>query len=345
MTTSRLFAAAILAVLSGGGYFGWCWLSDRAAREELRQAEHVSFADAEPRLRRLAERRPDDAAVARALALGYLEANRLGDAEPYFARWCELCPNDAEPFRRRVQMWKELKRPADGVSDAERALQLDPHDPPLRRQYARWLWVLGRFAEAEQQCRRCLEDEPGHPFLFQLLAAVLHRQGRAAEATAVADALLRDHPQYGDALVLRGALYYEADQPKEAIACYRRALAIEGPHRQAAYYELSLALNRVGQEEEARKAMAESRLLHEVEVYNGLNNREPVDVQLRIAGLLLDTARYPEALRMLSRLQQQHPKNADVRRLLAVYHERQAQPAARKDNGQRTTDKKEGTNP
>jgi predicted Zn-dependent protease len=338
----RLILLALLAALGGGAWFGWRGLQDRAQCEELQAALRVPFGDAEPRLLRLAELRPHDAAVARALALGYLDDHRLFEAEPYFARWCALRPDDAEPFRRRAGLWKAWLRPEDAAADAERALRLEPDDPPLRQQWAVWLFGLCRFAEAERECRRCLEAEPGHAGMRQLQAALAHRQGRMAEAAAISDRLLRDYPTYGDALVLRGVLYLQADQPAEAIACFRRALAQEGPHQRAAYYELSLALTRTGQADEARKALAESRLLQEVEMYNALPTRDSVDLELRIAELLVTAGRSQEALRMLTRLAKQHPTNANVRRVLAVYHEQQGRPQA---DGQRPKDEGQRKNP
>jgi tetratricopeptide (TPR) repeat protein len=347
----RLILLALLAALGGGAWFGWRGLQDWAQREELQAELRLPFSDAEPRLKRLAERRPHDAAVARALALGYLEAHRLFEAEPYFARWCALRPADAEPFRHRAGLWKTWSRREEAVADAERALRLEPNDPELRQQRAVWLFGLCRYEEAERECRRCLEEEPGHAGMLQLQAALAHRQGRMAEAAAAVDRVLRDNPAYADALVLRGVLHLEADRAAEAIPFFRRATALEGLHRPAALYELSLALARTGQAEESKKAMAESRLLQEVKMYSGLPTRDSVDLELRFAELLLDAGRLQDALGMLTRLEKQHPRHAAVHRLLASYYEQQGQPQlaaehrSRSAEGQNPKDKGQNKNP
>jgi predicted Zn-dependent protease len=320
----RILVVVLLAALGGGAVLGWRWLQDRAAREELRAAEGVPFSDAEPRLVRLAARRPGDAAVARALALGYLAARRYADAEPYFARWCELRPDDAEALRQRIELWKGWQQTHHAAEDAVRLLHIEPDNHSLRRQLAGWLFSLGRLDEAARQCRLCLEAEPDDPLLLHLQASLDYRQGRTAEAVAVADRLVRDHPHFPAALLLRGVLYLQADRPAEAIPWFRRAAAVEGKHQRDAYYELSLALDRTGQAEEARKALAESRLLQEVDLFNTQSDRGNVDLQVRIAELLVTAGRLPQALQMLTRLAREHPNNATVQRLLA---------AARKDKG------------
>jgi predicted Zn-dependent protease len=326
----------LLVALGGGVALGWRGLRDRAEREEMRAAERLPFSDAEPRLVRFAERRPGDAAVARALALGYLADRHYAKAEPYFARWFALRPDDTEALRRRIELWRGWQQTHRAAADAERLLELEPDDLPLRRQLAGWLFGLGRLVQAERQCRRCLEAVPDDPALLHLQAALDHRRGRDAEAAALADRLVRDHPRFADALVLRGVLHLQAGRPVEAIPWFRRALAVEGKHQRDAYYELSLALDRTGQAEEARKALAESRLLQEMELFNVQSDRDNVDLQVRFAERLVTAGRAPLAVQMLTRLAQQHPGNAAVQKLLA---------AAQKDQGPGTKDQGPRINP
>jgi predicted Zn-dependent protease len=214
-----------------------------------------------------------------------------------------------------------------------------------------WLFGLGRYEEAERECRRCLEEVPGHAGMLQLQAALAHRQGRMGEAAAAVDRVLRDNPDYADALVLRGVLHLQADRAAEAIPFFRRAAAREGPHRSAALYELSLALARTGQAEESKKAMAESRLLQEVNMYSALPTRDSVDLNLRFAELLLDAGRLQEAQRLLVRLEKLQPRHAAVQRLLASCYEQQGQPQlaakhrSHSAEGQTTKDKRQNNNP
>ena len=79
---------SIMALSALGGSLAWRWVQDGERQEALRLAERGDFSNAEPLLKRVAERHPSDTQVARALALGYLSTDRLAEAETYFGRWC-----------------------------------------------------------------------------------------------------------------------------------------------------------------------------------------------------------------------------------------------------------------
>jgi tetratricopeptide (TPR) repeat protein len=321
-----LLVFALVTALGFGSFFGLRHLLDITERREALRAASGPFHDVEPRLLRLAERWPQDAEVARALALGYLQDQKYPAAESYFARWCSLRPGDAEPFRRRADMWKAWNHIAEAAEDTEHALQLEPNNLPLRRDWARWLFTMGRVDQAEAECRRCLESEPRHPAMLQLLVAVYQYQGRTSDATAAADRLVREHPRDADAHLLRGMQYLQSQEPAKAVECLRRAVALKGKHQQAALYQLSLALAQTGQAEESRKAQAQSRLLQEVDMYQELADRGQLEPQLRIAEQLLSAGQLTEAHGILARLAKQYPDSVAVHGLLASYHEQQGQP-------------------
>jgi predicted Zn-dependent protease len=336
-------AVALLAAAGLGVFFGWRWLGDRAERREaMRAVEQGRFSEAEPLLVRLAQRHPDDVAVVKELALGYLRANRLPEAEPYFQAWCAAQPGEAEPLRQRITLWLQWSRLQEAADDAGAVLKLEPNNHPLRQQRARWLLMMGRFEEAERECRRLLEVSPDNPWTLLIQATLRQRQGRLAEATAVADRLVRDHPDgFPEASLLRAQLYLAADQPGEAVPWLRRAAIAPGPHRREALYELGLALARTGQDEEARRVIAEARALQEVEslrdveASSGGASRANVHVQVRAAGELLNAGQAEAALRILAKLLQQDPDCPDAHRLLAAYYDKQGQPERAADHRRR----------
>src|SRR5262245_48113278 len=82
-------AAVVLGLLALGGSFSWRWHEGRTERRHaLEVAETSRFDAAEPLLRHVHERHPDDVEVGRALALGYLDARQFAEAEPLLDRWC-----------------------------------------------------------------------------------------------------------------------------------------------------------------------------------------------------------------------------------------------------------------
>src|ERR1700693_2318302 len=114
-------AAFVLLGLSvlwaGTRYQSWS-----EAREALEMAEGSQFDAALPVLLSLHERRPRDAAVVRALALGYYHSHQLVATEKFLDRWCELQPSETEPFLRRLQFRMMQQKVAASITDAEHIL-------------------------------------------------------------------------------------------------------------------------------------------------------------------------------------------------------------------------------
>jgi predicted Zn-dependent protease len=332
-----IIVSALVAATGLGVFFVWRWDRDRAERQEaLRTAEHGRFSDAEPLLLRVAQRHPDDLAVVKQLALGYLAANRLAEAEPYFSRWCEAAgPGDVEPYKQRLVLWRRWHRIQNLPDDARRVLEREPDNRQLRQQLALWLFTIGQFAEAEHECQRLLRASPEDPWILLLQAGLHQRQGRLAAATALADRLVRDRPNFTEAVVLRATLYLDGDQPGEAIPLLRRAAAVQGPHRREALYQLSAALARTGQTEEAQRVMAEARSLHEMEFWSESDIRDNPNMQVRLAEELLNAGQLDNAFRLLTKLVQQDPNCAAAHRLLATYYDKQGQPERAVDHRRR----------
>jgi thioredoxin-like negative regulator of GroEL len=129
--------AACLTILVVAGFLGYRWVRDRSERQEaLGLAEQGRFDAAEPRLRAIAERRPDDGEVLRALALGYVRIGRDADAEEFLDRWCQAAPQGAEPFQQRVDWLAKKQRMAQALEDVRHVLQLTPGDQAMHRKLA-----------------------------------------------------------------------------------------------------------------------------------------------------------------------------------------------------------------
>jgi len=191
---------ALLAVIGVGIFLGWNKLQEKADRDEaLRIAANGGFTRSEPVLLQIAQRHPDDAAVAKGLVLGYLLSDRFGEAETYFEHWCQANPNDPNPYLLRISMWVKWNRLRNAVADARHVLMLQPDNRKLNRDLTRWLLIVGDFDDAEQECRRYLQRWPdvkdaGRPWVLLVRALVYQKQDRRREASAVVDQLVQDIP-------------------------------------------------------------------------------------------------------------------------------------------------------
>jgi tetratricopeptide (TPR) repeat protein len=330
-----LLAVAVLAA-AAAAVLGWRWQQASARRDEgLRLARAGHFADAAPLLRQAFDRDRDDAEVVTALAEG---AWRAGDpdAEEYLTRWCELRPREVKPYRMRMDLrhrtalgkWAaadKLRVMEGAVDDGRRVLELDPGNDEVRRELAGLLVQVGRFDEAEAACRASLARAPGDPRLLYLLARTLHPQGKRAEAEAVLDPVVRAYPNYGDALLLRAILYREADQPDKAVPLLLQARALSSPPPKDCLYHLGLALAATGQEEEAKRVMAElDRRTLEDAVRD--NIPETPAMRVHIAEAMLGAGQAEEARAKLEAVLAETPDYAPAHRVLALYYEQKGRP-------------------
>ncbi len=337
----RLRLPLLLAVLAMGAVavsFLWSAYQARHERAEgLRAAQLGRTSDAEPLLRRALERDPDDLDVVKALALGLLGIEELAEAEPHLSRWCALRPDDAEPFKHRMDLRHRRARAApvaadqrrimeEALADGQRALELDPQDDPVAGEVVWLLMQVGRFEEADQLCRRCLRRQPNDPWLAYLQAKIGHALGADAEAQALLDALLQQHPRFTRGLLLRAVLYNEAGEPDRAVPLLRQVLSLDRDRQQEARYQLSLALARTGQAEEARRVMAAVHKDNLDKLLASANNPDTPVVKLQVAETRLAAGQEEEALRLLTALLEQDPGFAPAHRLLASYYERQGEP-------------------
>jgi tetratricopeptide (TPR) repeat protein len=324
-----LFLIPLAVLVGAGGFFGWRLHAQAAERQDgLRMAEAGNFTEAEPLLRGAVERDPGDVEAVRVLAVGYLNAERFEEAQPYLDRWCELQPDRAEPLERRIELWRRLGRMGKSVDDVKRVLEIEPGHERYRLQLPRLLLMTGRLDEADQECQRSLQVLRGNRWLLVLKATVDQRKGRTAAATQLADRLLQQYPRWEDVLILRASIYLDADQPEKAVPLLRKARELPDQLQQAkTAYTLSLALSRTGQAEEAERMMAEARALQELDLLaKNHKNRDNPELQLRVAGSLMQAGRRKEAYPLLAAVVKADPSNAAAHRLLATYYEKEGQP-------------------
>jgi predicted Zn-dependent protease len=256
-------AAGVVAAAAG---LGIAWLAlapwDRERALALALCRQNKFDAAEPLLLGCLGRDPHDAPVVRALVLGYLRERPHQDVAPYLDRWCAVQPDQVDPYLVRCEWAFRRQDWNQALVDAERVLAFRPNDLERMMVVVTSLRRENRLAESAAAAQRFLERRPGDPLLLYLLAEAYHWQGKDAEAGAVLDPLLpRLPPGMVVPLVLRGTLYVKADQPEKALPLLESALR-QDPRDDRAWYQLSLALARLGRREEAEREMA--RLVRKV---------------------------------------------------------------------------------
>jgi predicted Zn-dependent protease len=315
--------SAVLAlgagVLALGGAFGWYWSQVRVERRTaLELAGQNHFAAAEPSLRYLYERDPQDVAVLRALALGCLDARRFDEAEDFFNRWCERCPDQGEPYRRRLDLWMRQQKVSQALADADRLLRLEPGDFATRQLSAQLLVLVGRFAEAEPQARACQRAQPDNADVWFLLANIYHRQHRSKEAADLTERVLRVSPGLVPALQLRAEIHLDAGETEPGLRLLRQIGERPGQEAVPALYQLSLALARAGRDAEGKQVLADMRCRQELGLWSTDPHRDDnAGLQARVVEALGAAGKADDAVRFLKDILQRNPNAAGARQLLA----------------------------
>jgi predicted Zn-dependent protease len=316
-----LGATAAAAIWSGGR-------NDRERAEALQAASAGDFASAEPGLKRAYEHSPQDAEVVAVLARAYQAADHP-EAEVWLSRWVELAPDRDEPVRLRMEYFRKRKDGAKVLADVRRLLQLDPGNAQLRRTAMSQAFSYGEFEEAERLCRDCLQAQPADPWLNTMLAEIRRARGDAAGAAAILDALIRQNPRATGPLLARAVLYQESGEPGQAVPLLERVFRHDPRQRRAAGYQLSIALDRCGRPDEARKVLSEVRRLQDVEVFGEAIKSQPdnLDLQVRLAESLLGDGHVQDGLDQLQAVLNRDPWFRPAHRALADYFQKSGQPA------------------
>ncbi len=187
------------------------------------RAAHIKVSTKDPRLMK---------------AAAALVDNDLPLAEARLRTHIESYPTDVAALRMLAEVAGRLRRYADAEELLERCLRLSPSFDAARTNYAVVLNRLGKPAQALPQIERLLAKEPRNPSLRSLQAAILANLGDYAESIEVYEAVLKEFPQQPKIWMSYGHSLKTARRHPEAVAAYRRAIAMEATLGEA-YWSLA----------------------------------------------------------------------------------------------------------
>ena len=166
----------------------------------------------------------------------------------------------------------------------------------------------GRLEQAADLFTRVLDRVPDHPRALHYAGVLAHQQGRSDEAVALIEKSLLLDPD-ADAYSNLGIVHQSAGRLEEAIAAYRRAIAV-APHHANAHSNLGVLFRVTGQPEDAAAA------------YRTAITLDPghVDAWTNLGILLNSLGRSEEAATCYSKAITLRPSHRDARKLLALAH-------------------------
>jgi predicted Zn-dependent protease len=277
---------------------GWRLLADQleahgdAAGADQARARYIKAATRDPRLM--------DAAAA-------LVENALPRAEALLRAHLQTHPTDVAALRMLAEVAARLRRYVDAQHLLERCLELAPSFDAARYNYAVVLNRQVQPAAALAHVEQLLSKEPRNPGYRNLQAAVLANLGDYQLSIGVYEAVLKEFPRQPKIWMSYGHSLRTAGRAAEAIAAYRRSIAME-PTLGEAYW--SLANLKTYQFSQADVAAMRSALARE-----DLGDDDRLHFEFALGRALEDQTHYEESFTHYARgaalRRQAHPYDAD----------------------------------
>ena len=177
-----------------------------------------------------------------------------------------LTPDDAFPWLAAAEIHHSAGRLSRAIDAYRQALERPLAPPQEVSARAKLVELLLQFQDATAARREFdkLTAQAGPSAGLRLKQARLLRlEGQPQDALPIVEEILREDPSGVAALLLRGVLRLDLDQAAQAAADLQRVVAAQ-PSMKEAHYKLSLALRRLGREQEAEKHLQTSARLNQL---------------------------------------------------------------------------------
>lgn len=197
--------------------------ADRALARLLRSSDPTGARDALVDALKLTPETPSDTLLAAEIA----EAAGDGDiAEQEYRHALQQEPNSSDAIAGLAHLLIDQKRYADAQPLVETALRRDPDHPALNAQLAAILNGEGKQADALVVLEKLHKLEPTTQSVTSMLADAAFQAGKLDEADALNQQLLAQAPNDPALLDGRGQILIREQHYPEAIAVFRKAVAV-----------------------------------------------------------------------------------------------------------------------
>jgi predicted Zn-dependent protease len=213
----------------------------RAAAEALVEDR---MAVAERLLRERLKTHPSDVAAMRMLAEAGTRLGRYADAEGLLEHCLNLAPGfHAARHNLAIVLYRQQKA-ADALPHIQRLREPDPMDPGLRNLHAACLGLIGEYGQAIDLFQAMLDRSPDQPRVWLSLGHALRTEGRRGDAVAAYKRAIALEPGLGDAYWSLANLKIErfSDDEVAAMEGQLRRREVTGEDRFHLHYALGKAL-------------------------------------------------------------------------------------------------------
>jgi tetratricopeptide (TPR) repeat protein len=234
-------------------------------------------------------------------------------AWPDESRWQEL----AASIYLAQDAAAGLPNRAAALAHLEQAVALEP-------ERAASLLALGQLYLEEGQAPRAIQSlkqagqlDPAQPKIWIALAQAHYAAGELEQAAASADRAIEGNPQPGEALLLRGRIALQTNNPRGALSRAQAILRVDPNHAEAIYL-LSNALEAMDRPAEALVALEKALSL----------SKNPLSMQIERVQLLRRTKGLEAGVASLQELVAHNPQEPVLMALLAEWLNEAGRPEA-----------------
>ncbi len=266
------------------------------------------FDLAEQQFQRIVALRPKELSAYYQLAIHFTNRKKLNDADRILRAAIAAAPESDEPKIVHADFVANWRGAADGIAVLQRYVAERPKNLDLKLGLGSLQQRLGKTEDAVKTYRSVVEasdDDAQGLTARNRIAAIYAARGDAAAAQQLIAEVLKENPRDNDALVLRGNLALEANDPSAAVADLRAVLR-DQPESTGVLRALARAhiANR-------EPALAEENLRQAMTL-------APTDVAVRLelAALLGQTGRVAQATPLLEETVRANPNNVNARETL-----------------------------
>jgi tetratricopeptide (TPR) repeat protein len=193
------------------------------------------------------------------------EAKALAKAsQSAFQHFIDLAPDSWQAHLFLGDLNRQQRRFPESLAEYQNAASAQPHNPAPLLGIGTVYWELGDFDRAEQSLRQALRLNPDSLSAIFELANIAVRRHRDREAIPLLQRYLTAQP---DALLARadlGRAYLHLEKFEEAARELK--LALDADVQGDIHYQLSIALRKLGRDQEADTAMRASAAIRQAEL-------------------------------------------------------------------------------
>jgi putative PEP-CTERM system TPR-repeat lipoprotein len=212
-----------------------------------------------------------------ALARFHLAANQPKEALPILQEAAGAAPNQLELLEALGNAYLGAGDEAQAVLTFEKMLRARPDSALLQMRMAEFRMKRGEPEKALASYRKAAELSPKAVEPRAGMAGALVAMGKVTEARAIADALQRESPRSPAGALLEGDILAQQRRLPEAVAAYRRALALNR--------SVPIALRLHG------ALLAEGRQAEADAMMRGLLTEHPRDAALKMHAAMIEGSR------------------------------------------------------